>query len=77
MDLGVSVDAVVADVKELDDLGFWELFDDALAGALILDQLTGNLHKKRDIVSNNIPDLSERRVAWEPTFFIDLIRGFD
>jgi len=44
MDLGVGVDAVVADVKELDDLGFWELFDDALAGALILDQLTGNLH---------------------------------
>ena len=77
VDLGVSVDAVIADVKELDDLGFWELFDDALAGALILDQLTGNLHKKRDIVSNNIPDLSERRVAWEPTFFIDLIRGFD
>ena len=45
VDLGVSVDAVVADVKELDDLGFWELFDDALAGALILDQLTGNLHR--------------------------------
>ena len=27
--LGVSVDAVVADVEELNDLGFWELFDDA------------------------------------------------
>ena len=44
VDLGIRVNAVVADVKELDDLGFWELFDDALAGALILDQLTGNLH---------------------------------
>ena len=43
MDLGVGVDAVVADVKELDDLWFWELFDDALAGALIFNQLTGNL----------------------------------
>jgi hypothetical protein len=42
MDLGVGVDAVVADVKELDDLWFWELFDDALAGALIFNQLTGN-----------------------------------
>ena len=29
MNLGVGVDAVIADVEELDDLGFWELFDDA------------------------------------------------
>ena len=43
MDLGVSVDAVVADVQELNDLGFGKLFDDALAGALILDKLTWNL----------------------------------
>ena len=27
--LGVRVDAVVPDVEELNDLGFWELFDDA------------------------------------------------
>ena len=47
MDLGICMDAVIADVKELDDLGFWELFDDALAGALILDQLTGNLHRMK------------------------------
>ncbi len=31
MDLGVGVDGVVADVKELDDLRFWELFDDAFS----------------------------------------------
>lgn len=31
MHLGVGVDRVVADVEELDDLGFWELFDNALA----------------------------------------------
>ena len=43
MDLGVGVDAVVADVKELDDLGLWELFDDAFATALIFNQLAGNL----------------------------------
>ena len=50
MHLGVGVDRVVADVEELDDLGFWELFDDALAGALILDQLTGNLpHRKQRV----------------------------
>ena len=29
VNLGVGVDAVIADVEELDDLGFWELFDDA------------------------------------------------
>ena len=29
MNLGVGVNAVVADVEKLDDLGFWELFDDA------------------------------------------------
>ena len=44
MNLGICVDGVVSNVKELNYLGFWELFDDALAGALILDQLTGNLH---------------------------------
>ena len=43
MDLGVSVNRIVADVEELDDLGFWELFDDAFSGALILDKLAGNL----------------------------------
>ena len=43
VDLGVGVDAVVADVKELDDLGLWELFDDAFATALIFNQLAGNL----------------------------------
>ena len=31
VDLGVSVDAIVANVEELNDLGFWELFDDAFA----------------------------------------------
>ena len=31
VDLAVCVDGVVADVKELDDLGFWELFDDAFS----------------------------------------------
>ena len=29
--LGVGVDRVVADVEELDDLGFWELFDYAFS----------------------------------------------
>lgn len=47
MHLGVGVDAVVADVEELNDLGFWELFDDAFATALIFNELTGNLHNKR------------------------------
>ena len=28
VDLGVGVNGIVADVEELDDLGFWELFDD-------------------------------------------------
>ena len=31
VDLGVGVDRIVADVEELNDLGFWELFDDAFA----------------------------------------------
>ena len=31
VDLGVSVDGVVADIEELNDLGFWELFDDAFS----------------------------------------------
>ena len=47
VDLGVSVDRIIADVEELYDLGFWELFDDAFSGALILDQLAGNLYKIR------------------------------
>ena len=47
VDLGVSVDRIIADVEELNDLGFWELFDDAFSGALILDQLAGNLYKIR------------------------------
>jgi len=46
VDLGVSVDGVVAYVEELDDLGFWELLDDALARALIFNQLAGNLPKQ-------------------------------
>ena len=43
--LGIGVDRVVADVEELNDLGFWELFDDAFAAALILNQLAGNLRR--------------------------------
>jgi len=31
VDLGVRVDRIVADVKELDDLGFGELFDDTFS----------------------------------------------
>ena len=31
MDLGVSVDRIIANVEELNDLGFWELFDDAFS----------------------------------------------
>ena len=31
VDLGVSVDRIIADVEELNDLGFWELFDDAFS----------------------------------------------
>ena len=31
MDLRIGVDGVVSDVEELYDLGFWELFDDALS----------------------------------------------
>jgi len=73
--LGVGVDRVVADVEELDDLGFWELFDDALAGALILDQLTGNLRQKKQRVKK--PDIHTEGEDWEPTFFMDLIRGFE
>jgi hypothetical protein len=46
VDLGVSVDGVVAYVEELDDLGFWELFDDALTRALVFNQLAGNLPKQ-------------------------------
>ena len=29
MDLGVGVNRIIANVEELNDLGFWELFDDA------------------------------------------------
>ena len=31
MDLRISVDRIVTDVEELNDLGFWELFDDAFS----------------------------------------------
>jgi hypothetical protein len=31
MDLRISVDGVVSNVEELNDLGFWELFDDAFS----------------------------------------------
>ena len=75
MHLGVGVDAVVADVEELNDLGFWELFDDAFATALIFNELTGNLkqRKERDDIGERLSRSKE--VDWEPTFFIDLIRG--
>ena len=72
VDLGVSVNRIVADVEELDDLGFWELFDNAFATALIFNQLAGNLHTQ--VKQNKVNDA--KFVAWEPTFFIDLIRGF-
>ena len=45
MDIGIGVDGVIANVEELNDLGFWELFDDAFAAALILNQLAGNLRR--------------------------------
>ena len=48
LDLGVGVDGVVADVEKLNDLGFWELFDDAFATALIFNQLTGNLRRRQE-----------------------------
>ena len=31
MDLGVGVNRIIANVEELNDIGFWELFDDAFA----------------------------------------------
>jgi len=43
VDLRVGVDRGIPDVEELDDLGLGELLDDALAGLLVPDQLTGNL----------------------------------
>jgi hypothetical protein len=41
--LRVNVDWVVTDVKELDDLRLWELFDYALSCAEVFDQLAGVL----------------------------------
>ena len=77
MHLGVGVDRVVADVEELDDLGFWELFDDALAWTLVFNQLTGNLQENGQKQDYLTWEYRSEIVDWEPTFFIDLIRGFD
>ena len=60
VDLGVSVDRIIADVEELNDLGFWELFDDAFSRALILDQLAGNLYKIRKRL--NVSHRASRRL---------------
>ena len=76
VDLGVSVDRIVTDVEKLNDLGFWELFDDAFSGALILDKLAGNLNDKIRKWSNMSQTCFSETVDWEPTFFKDLIRGF-
>lgn len=43
MDLGIGVDGVVSNVKELRDFGLWELLNDAFTTLLILDQLAGYL----------------------------------
>jgi len=48
VDLGVDVDGVIADVEELDNLGFGELFDRALAAAMRDYLLAGGLHKQNN-----------------------------
>jgi len=82
--LGVGVDAVVADVEELDDLRLWELLEDRLTRLLVLDELAGNLTRKaknisktRNAIRSHAGHESQAwRVVREPTFFMDLIRGF-
>ncbi len=79
VDLGVDVDGVVADVEELDDLGLGELFDYALPCAEVLHQLAGVLQKHNNIslLIKVKPSSGEEGERWGPTFFIDLIRGFE
>ena len=78
-DLRVDVDGVVGNVEELDDLGLGEKLNDALAARLLLLELAGVLITRGRLTRRFSRE--RKPLAWErgrgPTFFIDLIKGFE